>query len=329
MGQTVVFTVSLDADQVDIGQTQPHPPRRVLRDAAVTAWRDPHWRYAALAVLAVPALAAGVTAAITNGPWVTTAFLVAAAVVTMASGAWAAASPLKGTRDARLAGWLVAGLCGGVLAMASVPGVALSAAHEQWRGQAAVATLAVLALIGAAGAWLGTLLAHVLRPVAMCAALAVMLVPLIAAAALTPATQATDEIVAYTFTTDSVAGRPAYVCGSETVQVHRAHTEDVAWLALASPISWVVDAPSFTAHELAFAPHGTVAKAQAWARSTRVGPDAFTGYCFQPTSLGPPTAVKEARYENAGPVGATSAAVAAAGLGIAALALAVRRRQSS
>ena len=331
MGQAVVFTVSLDSDNVEIGQTQPRPPRHTLRRAFAQAWRDRHWRLALLLVAVLPAVAAGVTAAITGGPWATTVFLVAAAVATMASGAWAAATPLSGARDARLAGWLVTGLCGCALAVASVPGIWLIAAHEEWRGQAAAAVMAVLALIGAAGAWLGMVLAHVRRPrfAAVCAALAVTLAPLALAAALLPTTRATDEIVAHTFTTDYVAGRPAYVCGSETVEVTRGHTEEVAWLGLASPISWVVDAPSFTTHELAFAAQGTAAKAQGWTRSTRVGPDSFMGYCFQPTSLGPPTAVKEARYDGAGPVGATSASVAAAGLGLVALALALWRRQSS
>jgi|GEM_PF-1532363 len=337
MGQTVVFTVSLDADHVDIGQTQPRPPRRALRDAALTAWRDPHWRYAALAVLAVPALAAGVTALVTGGAWVTTVLLVAAAVVTMASGAWAAARPATGAVTARLAAWLVSGAAGLVLGLVSLPGVILAAVHEQWRGQAALATVTVLALTGAAGAWLGLSVASLVhqrlgprpRGLAALAALALVLVPLALAAALLPQTRVDEQIVAHTFTTDYVGGMPAYICGSETVEVSRTHTENVAWMALVSPMAWVVDAPSFTVTELAFARQGTAAKAQAWVRSTRWGPDSFTGYCFQPTSLGPPTAVKEARYEGVTPVGARVAMSVAAVLGAAALGLTLRRRQSS
>ena len=92
MGQTTVFTVSLDADDVAIEQQQEDPPRHPFGDAALAALKDPRWRFAFAAALVVPALVAGVTFAITGGEWVTTAFLAAAALVTPASAAWAGAT---------------------------------------------------------------------------------------------------------------------------------------------------------------------------------------------------------------------------------------------
>ena len=76
MGQTVVFTVSLDGNDVAIEQVAPRPPDHPFRDAFLTGLRDRRWRIAALMVLVIPAIAAGVTFVITHGEWVSTAFLV-------------------------------------------------------------------------------------------------------------------------------------------------------------------------------------------------------------------------------------------------------------
>ena len=107
----------------------------------------------------------------------------------------------------------------------------------------------------------------------------------------------------------------------------RKHTENVAWLALGSPLVWVVDAATFSSAQLAAAPDGTLAQVQAWTRSTRLGPDAFRGYCYQSTSLGPPNDVVEARYVGVGPLGAQVATASAAIFGALAL-LRVSRRRS-
>ena len=109
---------------------------------------------------------------------------------------------------------------------------------------------------------------------------------------------------------------------------HPRHTETVAWIAFASPIAWAVDAAELSPASLANAADGSLAQAQAWTRSTRVGPDAFEGHCYQPTSLATPVAVTEARYEKAAALG-TQVAVASALL-MGALALgAVSRRRSA
>src|SRR4051794_14656404 len=105
MGQTVVFTVSLDGNDVEIEQKAPRPPHHPFRDAFLTALRERAWRIAALLVLVVPAIAAGVTYAVTQGDWVSTSFLLAAALVTPASAAWAATRAVTGDMANRVAAW--------------------------------------------------------------------------------------------------------------------------------------------------------------------------------------------------------------------------------
>ena len=333
MGQTVVFTVSLDADDVAIEHVEPRPPQNPFRDAAGAAIRDRAWRIAALLVLVLPAIAAAVAFAITRGPWVTTTFLAAAALVTPASAAWAATRRVSGDAQARVAGWAVAGFAGAALAVPSVAGVVMVARAEQWNENGTGPTLAVLALSGAAGAWLGLALGNLRRawhPVAAgTAAVLLVLAPLAVCAALLPATASTDEVESYVFTTASGGSRPEFVCGLETVEATRRHTEAVAWIAFGSPLAWVVDAASHTPGDLARAADGSAAQVQAWTRSSRLGPDAFQGYCYQPTSLGPPTGVIEARYEAAGPLGAKSATGAVMLLGALALAAVSWRRSPS
>lgn len=331
MGQTVVFTIALDADEVAIEQTSERPPHSPLRDAALTALRERRWRIAALIVLLGPAAAAAATFVITRGEWVTTAFLLAAALVTPPSAAWAGATTTGGA-ESRAASWLVAGLAGGVVALASIPGVVMVARAEQWHQAGAVPTLAVLALSGVTGAWIGLALANLRNPWSPIAAafttVALALAPIGVCAALMQETTTTEQILTYTFTTTYDGSRPAYVCGTQMEDVTRKHTQDAAWVAFASPLAWVVDAANVTPHRLANAPAGTLVQVQAWTRSTRVGPDSFQGYCYQPTSLGPPTGVIEARYAKAGPLGAQVAAVALLVVGVLSLAVVSRRRRA-
>jgi hypothetical protein len=279
----------------------------------------------------VPAGAAAVTFAVTRGAWVSTALVIAAAVMTPTCAAWAGAARAQGERRLRAVWWAVTGASGALLALTSVPGVALVAAREGWEESQAVPTLAVLALSGAAGAWLGIALANRQRAwprvAAAALALAVVLVPFAVSAALLPETVVTERITYHSFVATSVGGRPAFICRDETIDATRRHTEDVAWIAMTSPVAWVVDAASFSPSALAGAPDGSLAQAQAWTRSTRVGPDSFVGYCYQSTSLGPPTAVKAQRYEKAEPVGARLATTTAALCGAIAL-LVVSRRKS-
>jgi hypothetical protein len=335
MGQTVVFKVSLDADDVAIDEFEPRPPRpprHDLRDAGLAALRDRHWQLAALLCLVVPAAVAAVTFAVTRGAWVGTALLVAAAVMTPTCAAWAGAARAQGERRLRAARWAVTGASGALLALASVPGVALAAAREGWAESQAVPTLAVLALSGAAGAWLGLALANRQpawpRIAAAALTLAMVFVPFAVATALLPETVVTEQITYHSFVATSVGGRPAFICRDETIDATRRHTEDVAWIAMTSPVAWVVDAASFSPSALAGAPDGSLAQAQAWTRSTRVGPDGFVGYCYQATSLGTPTAVTAERYEKAGTIGARLATAAAALCGAIAL-FAVSRRKSA
>lgn len=333
MGQTVVFTVSLDGNDVAIEQVAPRPPHHPFRNAFLTGLRDRRWRLAALVVLVIPAISAGATALITHGEWVSTAFLLAAALVTPASAAWAATRAVTGDLTSRVAAWAVAGAGGAGLALASLPGVAIAANAEGWREDGAIPTLTVLALTGAAGAWLGCALANgrrAWRPIAAAGLTAALsLAPIGAFVALLPETTVTEQIVSYDFTTSYRSSRPAYVCAEETVTVTRKHTEHVAWLAFGSPLVWVVDAAAFSSSQLAAAPDGTLVQVQAWTRSTRLGPDAFRGYCYQATSLGPPNDVVEARYLGAGPLGAQVATASAAILGAFALLRVSRRRSPS
>ena len=334
MGPTVVFTVSLDADDVAVEQIEarpPRPPHHPFRDAFLIGLRDKRWRIAALFSFVVPALAAGVTYAITRGEWVSTSFLLAAALATPASAAWAGTRAVTGEWVSRVAAWSFAGAAGAGLALASVPGVVLAARAEAWSEDGAIPTLAVLALAGATGAWLGCALANGRRawpPIAAAALSAILaLAPIAAFAALLPETTTTEQIVTYNFTTSYGSSRPAYVCGQQTATVTRKHTEEVAWLAFGSPLAWVVDAGNFSTAKLATAADGSLVQVQAWTRSTRLGPDSFQGYCYQATSLGPPTDVLEARYEGAGPLGAQVATVVTAIMGALAL-LSVSRRRS-
>jgi len=332
MGQTVVFTVSLDAGDVAIEQNESRPPQHPFRDALLAALRDRRWYLAALLALAAPLVAATVTFALTGGDWVTTAYLAVAALATPASGAWAAARRTDGTWDERTAQLLAAALAGAALCVVHVPFVAWAARSEGWGEQGALPTLGVLALVGSAGACLGAALAarrvRGAAAVAVALTFAAALVPLGLYAALLPTTSATETISAYTFTPDYGSSRPLFICTTVPVEVTRLHTDDIAWIAMASPISWLVDAATFTPEELAKAADGSLAQAQAWVRSTRAGPDAFEGHCYAPTSLGVPPAVREARYATAAPLGAQVATVAA--IVVAAFAfVAVSRRRSA
>ena len=359
MGQTVVFTVPLDADgEVAIGRTESgrpprHPFRRALRDGLANRG----WRVAALVVLVAPIVAGAVTWLVTGGEWTATAALLTAALVLPAVAAGAAANgsrqggaaervareldmaeadEAEPTGD-RLVRVTVVGGLGAALALATLPVAAWAIANEGWNETAAVPTLGVLALAGASGAWFGLALGTVWRrgaawPVASGAVVALSLVPLGLFAAAVPTTVSADQVDTYVFASryqDSFTGPlPSYVCDTETVEIMRAHTDRVAWIAFGSPVAWAVDAATFSPAELAVAPNGTVAQAQAWTRSTRQGPDAFTGYCYRATSLGIPLSVRQARYEQASPMGATLAlltAVTTAGLAV----FAVSRRRSA
>jgi len=332
MGQTVVFTVSLDADDVAIDSFEPSPPRHPVRDAALTALRDRNWRLAFLACLVVPTLAASGTFLITGGAWGSTVLLVAAALTTAVAAAWAGASPVRGVWDERAAGWLVVGAAGGLLALASVPGVLVAGRLEGWGESGTVPTLVVLALVGAASAWFGCAVSNGRRawpaPLAAVTVVAIALAPLAVVAAMIPQTTVTEQVTYHRFLPTYAGGRPAYICSDEAVEVSRRHTDDVAWMAFASPLVWAVDAAAFSPTQLAAAADGTLAQAQAWTRSTRVGPDDFIGHCYQPTSLGTPVAVRTARYDKAPPLGAEAAAIAAL-LGGAFAGVRVIRRKSA
>jgi len=323
MGQTVVFTVSLDDGDVAIEQNESRPPQHPFRDALLAVVRDRRWYVAAAVAIGVPLLASAVTFVLTGGDWVTTAYLAAAALATPASGAWAAARQTEGTWDERTAHLLAAALAGAALCVVHVPFVAWAARWEGWGEQGALPTLGVLALAGSAGACLGAALAarrvRGAAGVAVAVILAAAVVPFGLYAALLPTTSVTDTISSYRFTPDYGSNRPLFICTTVPVEVTRLHTNDIAWIAMASPISWLVDAATFTPKELAKAPDGSLAQTQAWVRSTRVGPDAFEGHCYAPTSLGVPTAVREARYAAAGPLGAQLATFAA----LAAMAVAI------
>src|SRR6187431_1154164 len=135
MGQTVVFTVPLDADgEVAIGRTEPgrpprHPFRRALRDAIANAG----WRWAALIAVLAPVLIGSITQMRTGGDWTATAALLTAALTlpTVAAGAAAQGSRVTAPREddelageatgERLARVAVVGLLGGTLALTSVP----------------------------------------------------------------------------------------------------------------------------------------------------------------------------------------------------------------
>src|SRR6478735_4845384 len=109
MGQTVVFTVSTDSDDVAIDSTESRPPHHPVRDVAGEALRDRRWYIAAALTLVLPALAAAAAHVRTGGPWVTTSFLAMTALVTPASGAWAAARRYDGSVGPRI---VVAALAG-------------------------------------------------------------------------------------------------------------------------------------------------------------------------------------------------------------------------
>lgn len=315
MGQTVVFTVSTDSDDVAIDSTEARPPRHPFRDAAGVAVRDRRWHIAFALAFAVPALVAAIAFARTGGPWVTTSLVAAAALVTPASGAWAAARRHDGPRGPRAA---VVGLAGALLALAQVPAIAWAARAEAWGESGLAPTLSVLALAGSAGALLGFALSlwrgrsgAWLAPLA---AMAIALVPIGLYAALVPTATVTESITDLAFTPAGDVGHPIFVCTEREVEATRSHTELIAWIAFGSPVAWAIDAAAFSVPQLANAGDGTLAQAQAWTRSTRVGPDSFTGHCYAPTSLGVPPAVREARYEGAAPLGvnvATAALIAA------------------
>jgi len=309
MGQTTVFTVSLDSDDVAIGDVVDIPPRRPVRDALQDLSHNRQWAAAFAIAFAIPAIAAGV-AAVLGGAWVTTTFLVATALVTPASGAWAAAQQRTGDRDRHLAAAFVAGLAGACLALASLPGLVWASRVEGLGDAGAGPTLLVLALTSAAAAWLGSALGrHGIAAVAIVLGCAVL--PLAAYGALLPSTNVTEPIEYLAFTPAYDLGRPTFVCTRQEVTVTRNHTELIAWLATLSPLVWAVDASEFMPSSLAGADDGTLAQAQAWTRSTRVGPDDFMGHCYAPTSLGVPAAVREARYEKVPSLALTAAAASA------------------
>jgi hypothetical protein len=362
MGDTVVFTVSLDGDDV----TQHLAPRSLTIPTARASLRgtvrDGTWQLSALAALMVPATTAIVSLTVgeprgVHAEVITVASIVAVAmVVAGATGARSASrwqrtqgapearvdteGPAVATRDrlSIVVGIWVAAWIGTMLAM--VP-AAPTLAWVAWRsgfGEAQtlplVGTLAVeiaaLAAVGVAvGWWRPT---H--RPVAIAAAIAVALMilpPLVYTASL-PLVTSEDQVKHYAFTVGArdINGRayPAYICGTDIVSRTRVHTERV-WLLLAtSPVVAVLDAPDRQPAALVDAPAGTYAALQADLRSARLGPDSFTGYCYQPTSLAPPQTVKEDRFAGAGSMTAAGIAVHAL-IALATLVFAVSRGQWS
>jgi len=299
MGRTVVFTVPLEGDDaVTIERAEARePPRRPFLEALRGLLRDRHWWLAAALSLALPALAAALTWMITGGAWVTTAYLVAAGAVIPASAGWAAATRPHGNWDERVAGWAIAGLAGAALAMCVLPGAWLASRSEP--GDFLGPTLSTVALIGTAGAWLGMAMGR--RVKAVLVVLAIAVVPLGMFAAFLPTTSVAEEIEYYEFVAGSEVRfgvrQPTFMCGVQVVEVTRRHTENITWMAWASPMTWVMDAAVLSGEEFLSAEPGSRAQAHAWMRSTQAGPDAFAGHCFQPTSLATPTALKQARYE--------------------------------
>ena len=331
MGQTVVFTVPLDADgEVGIERTESRePPRHPFLDALRALLRDRHWRIAAALSLAAPATAALTTWMITGGAWATTAYLVAAGLVVPASAAWAGAHRPAGSWDERAAQWTVTGLAGSALAMCVLPGVLVASRSEL--GDFLGPTLATVALAGAAGAWLGMAVGGRLKAAVW--ALAIAVVPLGLFAALLPSTEVTEQIESYDFVAGSEVRfgvrQPSFRCDVVLVEATRRHTEAITWIAFGSPATWVMDAASLSGEQFEAAPGGSVARAHAWMRSTQAGPDDFVGHCYQPTSLATPTSVKEARYEKQGSQGVQLAAASAILAGAAAFVIVALRRQSA
>jgi len=347
MGHTVVFTVPLDPDDdVGIATVGSRPG---WRDHFLAQWAQlspaRRWRLAVL-VVALSPIIAGSAQRIRGVPtWFGTVVVgVAALAALVACGALGASIARVMPDDAQLrdrlgiaAARLSALWVGGAaLTVATGPAVAWAAFHEQQTESQVTPLVVTLLVVDCAAVAMGAAVSVVRlwrHPLAVGAASAVVLAlaPVALFVAAVPAVSTTDSVVRYAFTTGvrdtGGLSLPAYQCGKETVVRYRAHTERSAWLLMISPLAAIADAPVTTASELANAEPGSLALVQAGLRSTRVGPDAFSGYCYQPTSLGVPNAVREARYQRVESIGLAVALGELAAFAFAALVVVSRRRR--
>lgn len=340
MARSVIFTVPLDPGdemRVESRDARERADSR-WRAEIVTHARSRAVRGALVAALLVPLAAGTASLAFAEGLWAGLVSLLAASA-TVAIGAAVAGAVGSNTRGgvARAAERLAAaGLSGAAVGIATAPAVVWAAASGDWNEAQVVPAIAVLMVVGVGCAWLGAAAAAVRawgRPALAGAAAGALLVaaPLALFASLVPSTTTEDEIEVLAFhaayADHSGVAVPAYFCETETAYATRTHTEAVAWIALASPLAWAVDAPSWTPAQLVAA-RDSVSTAQAWLRSTQIGPDDVAGHCFQATSLGVPTGVKEERMSRAHPVGATTALAFAGLAGLVAWATVSRRTRS-
>jgi len=348
VGSTVVFTVPLDPDDdVDVSTrgTRGESAREFSQQLR-TALVSRAWRGGLIAVLAASALGA-VLAAVFAPRWTDFAPLLAAvAALTVSAAVVGAGVGVAAPRDlarrsdrlsialARTAAIIVAAVA---MTAGAVPALAWLARADAMREAQAVPVLvtmggaaAVAALLGVAvGAW-----REWAKPLAAggVAGLALVALPLLGFAAAMPLTATNDQVEALQFVAINVVEanetRPAYICATNTTTERRAHPERIAWLLSASPVVSVIDAPLYTPKDLAGATAGSAASAQAALRTARLAPSDVTGFCYQPTSLGVPNAVREARVSDPGVGAATGLALEFAAFGALALVALSRRLRS-
>lgn len=347
MGHTVVFRVPLDPeDDVAIQRRGPSPELRAEFFAQIAnVASTPRWRWVVLAVATLP-ISVGVALRMAGlQAWFGAVVVGVAALATLVASGALGASMVRAMPDdfrrgdrigiavARLGALWVGGAA---LTAASGPALAWVSLHERLTESQVTPMVVTLLVVSLGAVSLGAAVAASrpwrLSPASGAAsALVLVLAPLALFAGSLPVVSTTDTVSWYTFTTgersDRGASVPVFQCTTETVLRHRAHTERSAWLLALSPLVAIADAPVRTAGELADAAPGSLARVQAGLRSTRVGPDAFSGYCYQPTSLGVPNAVKEARYANVQPVGMAIALGELALFAGSAVVLLSRRRQ--
>lgn len=320
MGSKVIFTVPLDPDDdiVVASQASRGNFAREFTAHVRASFASTAWRLGALAVAGASAL--GWIAALSVAHiWISLAPAAAAvAALAVASAVLGGRVDLDAPepgmiRTSRMstagARTLAIALASAAMAIGAVPSLVWLAIRGEL-GEAQVVPLvsAILASAAVAGmcgvavagwrAWERPTVAAALTGMAL------VLLPILGFWAAVPFTARADDLETLQFVAINVeqngVTRPAFVCRTEYSTRLRSHPERVAWLLSASPVVAVADAPLYSAADFERPPPGSVASVQAVLRSLRTAPGNVVGFCYQPTSLGVPNAVREARIAQRG-----------------------------
>lgn len=348
MGNKVIFTVPLDPDD-DVAVSTRDSRGSFARDLSSQlriSLGSPAWRLGALAVVGASAVGWIIALAVAEG-WTRLAPLAGAvSALAVASAVLGAGvidtvaepgSPRSARMSTAAARSLAIALAAAAMAIGALPALVwLALGGEIGEAQVVPLVSAILASASVAGL-AGTAVVALRRwenttAVAALTGAALIVAPIAGFWVAVPLTARADELESLQFVAINVeqdgVTRPAFVCRTEYSTRLRSHPERVAWLLSASPLVAVADAPLYSIADYERPASGSVAAVQAVLRSLRTAPSNVVGFCYQPTSLGVPNAVREARIAQRSADAPPALVIALVASAAAALASVTRRLRS-